>query len=240
MISISPGHFGPKTGASGFIDEVTEAIKVSKRVTEILKGAGIHVNYIEDKYSKNKKDNINWLVSQHNRSDRKLDVSVHFNSSSGSTDKGIGTETLVYGESNKKLAKNVTDAISNASGLINRGVKIRTDLGFLRGTNKPSILIEICFVNSSVDVALYKRDFEKICLGIATELAAHLGKTLKTAKPSATSSSTVDTDIETRAKKLIKKAVDKKVFNAAAHKNSDKYTKDQLLRYLTILGERLL
>lgn len=238
MISISPGHFGPKTGASGFIDEVTEAIKVCKRVTAILKDAGIHVNYIEDNVSKDRTANIKWLVNAHNKSSRNLDVSVHFNASSGSTNKGIGTETLVFNESNKKVAQKVNDAIVNASGLINRGVKLRTDLGFLKGTNKPSILIEVCFVNSSVDVALYRRDFEKICLGISTELAAHLGKTLISNKP--TLSSTVDSDIQKRAKALIQKAVDKKVFNKDSHKDLNKYTDEQLLRYLTILGERLL
>ena len=89
--------------------------------------------------------------------------------------KGIGTETLVYSDKNKVVAQKITDAISNTSGFKNRGVKIRTDLGLLIGTSKPCYLIEVCFVNDSVDVALYRRDFDKICRAIANELAKAVG-----------------------------------------------------------------
>lgn len=188
MISISPGHYGPKTGAHGLIDEGEENIRVAKEVTAILRASGITTNYIEDTVSKSAKQNIPWLIAMHNKTDREIDVSIHFNSSPGTHSKGIGTETLVYSDKNKVIAQKITDAISNASGFKNRGVKIRTDLGLLKGTNKPCYLIEVCFVNDSVDVALYRRDFNKICRAIANELAKAVGKSLK---PS-TTSSTVD------------------------------------------------
>ena len=56
---------------------------------------------------------------------------------------------------------------------------MRNDLAFLNGTNKPAILIEVCFVSSTVDVAIYKRDFEKICQAIAECLAEYVGKPIK-------------------------------------------------------------
>lgn len=34
----------------------------------------------------------------------------------------------------------------------------------------------MCFVNSTVDAAIYRRDFEKICIAIAKELTVYLGK----------------------------------------------------------------
>lgn len=179
MITISPGHYGPRTGASGLIDEVTEAIKVSKEVARILRASGITTNYIEDNVSKSQSKNIPWLIAQHNKTDREIDVSIHFNSSVGTHSRGIGTETLVYSDKNKAVAQRITDAIANASGLKNRGVKIRTDLGLLKGTNKPCYLIEVCFVNDTVDVALYRRDFDKICRAIASELAKAVGKVVK-------------------------------------------------------------
>ena len=186
MISISPGHYGPKTGAHGLIDEGTENIRVVKEVTAILRASGgISTNYIEDSVSKSAKQNIPWLIAQHNKTSREIDVSIHFNSSPGTHSRGIGTETLVYSDKNKLVAQKITDAIANASGLKNRGVKIRTDLELLKGTNKPCYLIEVCFVNDSVDVALYRRDFDKICRAIANELAKAVGKSLK---PSTTSS----------------------------------------------------
>ena len=176
MITISPGHWTIGTGARDLIDEVTEARKVSKRVTEILRKAGIQTNYVEDNVSKNQGQNLTYLVTQHNKTTRQLDVSVHFNASSGRQIRGIGTEVLYYDA--KDLAAKVSKAISFASGLIDRGAKQRRELSFLANTNKPAILLEICFVNSTVDTAIYNRDFEKICQAIAKELATAVGKTL--------------------------------------------------------------
>ena len=179
MISISPGHYGPRTGASGLIDEVTEAIKVSKEVARILRASSITTNYIEDNVSKSQSKNIPWLISQHNKSSRQIDVSVHFNASGGTHDRGIGTETLIYSGNNQDTAAAITDAIARVSGLRNRGVKIRKDLGILKGTNKPCYLIEVCFVNSRTDVELYRKHFDAICHAIAEELAKAVNKTLK-------------------------------------------------------------
>lgn len=179
MITASPGHYGSGTGAVGFIDEVTEAIKVTKEVVQILRASNIQANYIEDNVNKSQSKNIPWLIAQHNKTSRLIDVSIHFNSSGGTHSRGIGTETLVYSESNSSVAKKITDAIAKVSGLKNRGVKIRKDIGILKGTNKPCYLIEVCFVNDSVDVSLYHKNFNAICQAIAEELAKAVGRTLK-------------------------------------------------------------
>ena len=50
----------------------------------------------------------------------------------------------------------------------------------LADTNKPAILLEVCFVSSTVDVELYKKNFEAICQAIAKELAAHIGYKINT------------------------------------------------------------
>ncbi|MER2126275.1 N-acetylmuramoyl-L-alanine amidase [Solibacillus sp.] len=231
MITVSPGHYGPKTGAHGLIDEGTENIKVAKRVTEILRAAGITTSYVEDKTSKSASKNIPYLIAQHNKTSRQIDVSIHFNASTGTHSKGIGVETLIYSDKHSVTAKAITDAISNVSGLKNRGVKIRTDLGLLKGTNKPCYLIEVCFVNDSVDVAIYRRDFEKICQAIASELAKAVGKTIST--------SIENNTLNNRARKLVRQAVEAKVFTSP-HSGVDKYTPEQLYEYAVILGERLL
>lgn len=178
MITASPGHYGPKTGAHGLIDEVTEAIKVTKEVVRILRASGITANYIEDNVNKSQSKNIPWLIAQHNKTSRLIDVSVHFNASVGTQDGGLGTETLIYSGNNLDTATAITDAIAKASGLKNRGVKIRKDLGILKGTNKPCYLIEVCFVNSRTDVELYRKNFDAICQAIAGELAKAVGKSL--------------------------------------------------------------
>ena len=88
MITISPGHWTVGTGARDLIEEVTEARKVSKRVTEILRKAGIQTNYIEDNVSKNQGQNLTYLVTQHNKTTRQLDVSIHFNASGKRENRG--------------------------------------------------------------------------------------------------------------------------------------------------------
>ena len=234
MITISPGHYGKGTGANGLLDEGNENINVAKRLTEILRDSGITTNYIQDTVNKTQSKNIPWLIAEHNKTSRLIDVSIHFNSSTGTQNKGMGTETLIYNGKNTDTAESINNAICAAGGFRNRGVKIRTDLGLLKGTNKPCYLIEVCFVNDSVDVALYKRDFEKICQAIATELAKAVGKTLK---PS--TSPTVEDKQRKRAINLIKNAVSTKVFTSP-HDNVDKYTDDELFDYVLTYAERLI
>lgn len=178
MITISPGHYGPKTGAHGFIDEGTENIKVAKEVTKKLRAAGITTNYIQDDVNKSQSKNINWLKAQHNKTARDIDVSIHFNASSNTTNLAIGTEVLVYGDNDSSNAKYIVDGISKSANLKNRGVKIRKDVGILM-TNKPCYLIEVCFVNSKTDVALYEKHFDDICKSIAESLAKIVGKEIK-------------------------------------------------------------
>lgn len=243
MITTSPGHWGAKTGANDLMDEGTENIKVAKRVVEILRGNGIQTNYIQDTVSKNARDNVNWLVAQHNKTSREIDVQIHFNSSPGTHSKGIGVETLIHNGKNIDLATKLTDAISNVSGLKNRGVKIRTDLGFLKGTNKPAYLIEVCFVNDSVDVALYRRDFEKICNAIASVLAQAVGKPL-----SPSTNQTVEDKEEKpltllnetgrkECKEMIQRGVEEKLFTSP-HDKVDSYTDVELISFAMAYANR--
>lgn len=254
MITISPGHYGPKTGAHGLIDEGTENIRVAKRVTEILRASGIVTNYFEDNVSKSASQNIPWLIAQHNKTSREIDVSIHFNSIPGTHSRGIGTETLIYSSKNLDVAENITNAIAKAAGLKNRGVKIRTELGLLKGTNKPCYLIEVCFVNDSVDVALYRRDFEKICQAIALELAKAVDKSLKfsSSNPIETKEEAVIMLTETgreEIRALIRKARNKTytvngkeepVINPTIHTDAkiSQYSDVQLLSYQAAITNR--
>lgn len=170
LVTISPGHYGIGTGARDIIDEVREARKVTNRIVEILKSENIGVTKIEDNSSSTQSQNLNYLISRHNDTLRKVDVSIHFNSSGQRLNSAKGTEVLYLSDGNKTLAENISKAISSASGLRNRGAKKRTDLAFLNRTLKPAILIEVCFVDSVADVNLYQKYFEVICKAIANQL----------------------------------------------------------------------
>lgn len=180
-IEIHAGHWKAlNSGANGILNEVTEARRVAKRVHEILKANNVPTTYFEDNTSTSQSQNLDTLVKHHNADRDGLVVSIHFNSSGGTTDHGIGTEVLYYNQ--KKLADELASAISKASRLLSRGAKQRTDLAVLANTYEPAILIEVCFVNSNDDVARYKRHFEKICFAIAETLATYIGFELKPSK----------------------------------------------------------
>lgn len=174
------GHYGDGTGAKKLVDEVQYARKFIKRIYDICVANKVPATYYEDKISKNQTQNINNLVSHHNKDTNGFIVSGHLNASSGIVDQSIGVEVLYYDQVN--VAKKVTDAICNASGMANRGAKKRTDLGVLARTYEPAILIEFGFVNSRKDVELMDRYFEDICQAVAKELAAVIGYKINTDK----------------------------------------------------------
>ena len=175
-IIISSGHGLHAPGARDIIDEVTEARRVTDRVAEFLRDAGVSANVFHDDVTRPPASTVNPIVAHHNGQTRDLDVSVHFNSVAGTRDAGIGVETCyrVGNAETHALASRVSRAIAAASGLILRrgdGTWARSDLGFLNRTERPAILLEVCFVNSRTDVRLYRENFEAICRAIAETLA---------------------------------------------------------------------
>ena len=80
----------------------------------------------------------------------------------------MGTETLYVTQ--QTLASVISQQLAAAGSFVNRGAKKRTDLYFLNNTNKPAVLIEVCFVDSSTDAELYLDYFDAICAAIASGL----------------------------------------------------------------------
>ena len=167
-IVISSGHGKHVRGASGLIDEVDEARKVVNQVADCLRGGGVDTKVFHDNTSKTQHENLNTIVNFHNSQKRDLDISVHFNAFQ-STGKAMGVEVLYVTQ--EKLAREMSAAIADV-GFINRGGKKRTDLFFLNHTAKPAILIEVCFVDSEIDVDIYRKNFNIICNEIAYALGA--------------------------------------------------------------------
>ena len=166
---ISSGHSLKVRGAAGFIDEVDEARKVVKRVCSYLSRLGATVHEFHDNVSTAQSANINTIVKYHNSKSRDLDVSVHFNAASVTNDPR-GVEVLYFSDSQRAISDKLSKAIADVSGLKNRGAKKRDNLGFLKNTKKPAILIEVCFVDSKADCAIYQEKFDDICKVIAETL----------------------------------------------------------------------
>ena len=166
QVNISSGHSINCQGAADIINEVTEARKVVDRVYEIIKASGKQCYKYHD-ISSNSTQNLINIVNWHNGFKDGVDVSIHFNAYTH-VDKPMGTEVCYY--SNSSLAAATSKEIATAGGFIDRGAKQRTGLYFLKHTNKPAILIEVCFVDSVADVNLYRANFERICQAIAKSL----------------------------------------------------------------------
>ena len=170
QVNISSGHSINCQGAADIINEVTEARKVVDRVYEIVKASGKQCYKYHDTSSSSTQNLVN-IVNWHNGFNDGVDVSIHFNAYAH-VDKPMGTEVCYY--SNSSLASAISKEISTAGGFIDRGAKQRTGLYFLKHTNKPAILIEVCFVDSVADVNLYRANFERICQAIAKTLIGNI------------------------------------------------------------------
>ncbi len=171
-ICMSSGHSTKCQGAVGILNEVEEATRVVDRVAELLKQRGVDCPTFHDTTSTSQNTNLNKITEWHNSHTRDLDISVHFNANVETTSP-MGTECLYVTQ--ESLSKKIADAIASV-GFKNRGPKFRNDLWFLNQTTMPSILIEVCFVDSSADAALYQESFEEVCEAIATVLGGESRK----------------------------------------------------------------
>jgi N-acetylmuramoyl-L-alanine amidase len=174
-IAISAGHSLKVRGASGspippFLDEYDENVRVVNEVYALLQTAGVPVVKFIDTTSTTQNENLNRIVNWHNAQSRDLDVSIHFNASSQSANL-MGDEVLYVSNSGLSVATPTAAAIAGVASWPNRGAKFRDNLFFLNKTNKPAVLVEVCFVTSSADGNRYRERFAAICSAIAGTVA---------------------------------------------------------------------
>lgn len=189
----SSGHALKVRGAHGYIDEVDEARRMVNEVDNILKTKYNGDGYVyHDNTSTSQSQNLRTITNFHNSKERRLDLSVHFNAAVSSSASGV--EVLHYG-GHAGIAAKLSKAMAKALGLADRGQKVRKDLYVLKNTERPALLLEVCFVSSKKDADAYKRNFDKLCHTIAEFVADYLGYTKKK------SSTTVAGNTETFYKK---------------------------------------
>ena len=169
-VILSAGHGAKVSGANGFIKEHDEAVRLGKRVVEIL---GKEAIFFEEKTATTQRQNLSNIVAYHNSKARALDVSLHYNSAASSA--ATGSECLYLNPKLKNLSAKMSKAMAGAMGINDRGAKYRPELYFLRNTAKPAILLEVCFVSSKKDSDAYKKNFEKLAQSIAKVLADYAG-----------------------------------------------------------------
>ena len=102
-------------------------------------------------------------------------LSIHTNASSNPTATGI--EAFVY-EANSpafRLGEDIMASLSAATGLQDRGTKVRPGLYVLRRTAMPAILAEIGFITNPSDAALMNNNPELFAQGIYNGMLEYFG-----------------------------------------------------------------
>lgn len=158
-IAVRGGHNFLATGCSALIDETTEDRKVKDSVIKYLNQLG-HTVLDVTPGNMDRDSDLIYGVNKANNWGADLFISIHFNKAYNSYNGSIGTETWVYSKvdnyNDEEYAQRIVDSIG-ALGFINRGIKEGTNLYELKATKMASVIVEVCFVEATKDVALYKK-----------------------------------------------------------------------------------
>ena len=154
-IAVRGGHCPNVPGSRGIIDELKEDRLVKNAVIKYLNQMGVSVLDVTppDSTSSSSAD-LSYGVNKANNWGADLFVSIHFNNAYSTYNGALGTEVCVYSEND--VAGRVVSQLASL-GFKNRGQKVRTGLYELKNTKMKSMIIEVCFVEATEDVALYRR-----------------------------------------------------------------------------------
>ena len=173
------GHGGKDPGAIGptKLKESDIALKIGMMVKQNLEQAfeKVITTREDDKYY-----SLDYRSSKANKENCDYFVSIHMNSATNKSAKGV--EVWVYDEKSKlyTLSKNICSNLSKTINTPNRGVKISKSFSVLRKTKMPALLIEIDFIsNSSVEASLKSDKYIKdISDSISKSLLAFVNKSI--------------------------------------------------------------
>ncbi len=101
-------------------------------------------------------------------------ISIHTNASENSSASGV--ETFAYSSPSRafSLAEDIAEELSDATGLRDRGAKVRPGLYVLRRTNMPAVLAEIGFISNPNDAALMDQNPALFARGIYNGIVEYL------------------------------------------------------------------
>lgn len=148
VVVIDPGHGGMDCGATrSGIYEKDITTDVSKRVTQILRSNGYKVYMTRDE---DKDVSLQDRVTFAEEHDPDIFVSIHVNSSEGTT--ATGLETHYYHDYSISLAKTVHTALTKGVNSKDRGL-FKSKFYVINHTTMPAILIEIGFISNDEERA---------------------------------------------------------------------------------------
>ena len=167
-IILDAGHGGYDNGAVYFGRmEKHDNLDLTLEIGEILNNNGVDVLYtrVEDVY-------VSPLERAYMANQEGADyfVSIHRNSSP-TPNTYSGVQSLVYDmeDPSAVLAANINQELEEV-GFSDLGITVRTDLAVLRRTDMPAVLVEVGFINTDSDNALFDERFDEIAYAIAAAI----------------------------------------------------------------------
>ena len=102
-------------------------------------------------------------------------ISLHTNASDNRAASGV--EAFAYSQPSRafSLGESIVENLSAATGLRNRGMKVRPGLFVLRRTAMPAVLVEMGFITNPTDAVLMNDNPELFARGIYNGIVAYLG-----------------------------------------------------------------
>ncbi len=165
LVVLDAGHGGENPGAIyNGRQEKDDTLALTLEIGRILEANGVDVYFTRDT---DVFETPLQKAQEANRTGADYFVSIHRNSSP-IPNQYTGIETLVfnrYGEA-ARLAYNINDELEDI-GFENQGVNERTNLAVLRRTQMPAVLVEVGFINTDADNALFDARSNDIAEAIA-------------------------------------------------------------------------
>ncbi len=189
-IALDAGHGGYDGGAvHEGRKEKDDNLALTLAVGEILQNNGVDVVYTrtEDVY-----DSPVRKAQIANESGADYFISFHRNSSP-MDNQYSGVETLLYDENGIKaeLAEAINAELEMV-GFNNLGINIRRDLAVLRRTQMPALLVEVGFINTDADNALFDSRFDDVAQAIANGVLQTLSGEINTGDDTGTGTTESD------------------------------------------------
>jgi N-acetylmuramoyl-L-alanine amidase len=165
LVVLDAGHGGDNPGAVyNGRQEKDDVLALTLAVGNILEDNGVDVYYTRttDIY-----ESPLQKAQEGNAAGADYFVSIHRNSSPY-PNQYTGVETLVYNRYGEaaRLAKNINAQLVKV-GYEDQGVNERTNLVVLKKTYMPAVLVEVGFINTDADNALFDSKFNETARAIA-------------------------------------------------------------------------
>lgn len=158
-VFLSAGHGGNDPGAVAYgMKEKDVNLRIMLACNDVLVHHGVTTILSR---SKDENDPVSQEVKEANASGADIAVSFHTNAGGGN-----GSESLYCSNTGKTIAK-LCEKHVKTIGQNSRGIKLRNDLHFLKGTKMPAVLCECAFIDNDTDNNIIDTAGEQKAFGVA-------------------------------------------------------------------------